>query len=207
MSVRALLAAGVCLLAGCGAGAPREADLAAAPAPAFLTIGPEGALGIAAGAPYSQEGLAALVAGKPGVAIVAEPVQVARRVFTGLRAESDGLELYQFWPSAKLDTLRAIHTESPAVIGPKGEVIGASTLRDAQEADVAFCKEATSTGARLLECATDPGAAFWRVYRMAPGTPLEGAAALGPQETPILVAMRWIAVDAAPAPQEAFAPL
>ena len=207
MSVRALIAGGAFFLAACGAREARQADPPPPPPPDFLTIGPGGALGIDASLPYTQQELSARISDKPGIIVAAESVQVARRVFTALRTESDGLELYQFWPSAKLDVLRAIHTESPAVIGPAGEVIGASTLRDAREEDVAFCRETMATGARLLECAPDPGAAFWRIYRLAPGGPSEGAAALGPQEAAVLVAMRWVAVGALPAPQESFSPL
>jgi hypothetical protein len=193
-------------MGGCGSDAPPAPQSAQSTPATLLSIGPDGALGITTPLPYRQDALAAAITAIPGVEVAAEPVQIALRVYTGFKAVGDGLEYFEFWPSADLLTLRAIHTESPAVVGPADDVIGSSTLRDAPQTDVAFCKETLTTGARLQECATDPAATFWRIYRLAPKASATGVEDLAANEKPLLVAMRWIAPGAAPAPQETFAP-
>lgn len=204
MRIQTLLILASFCIGGCQAAkAPLPEPAANVALSAPLSIGPDGALGLNASVPYAQ---ATFEDAAKRLQIVGETKQVAKKVFVGYDAVSDGVTLYEFWPSADLTMLRAIHTASPAVAGPQGEVIGASTLRDAPEAETAYCKESTNTGAILMECAPAPDSAFWRIYRAPPRLDQEGLAALQAHEAAVLVAMRWVAVEAAPAPQESFKP-
>jgi hypothetical protein len=171
--------------------APASAQSVLAPAVQPLTIGPGGAMGLTTAAPFTVEAVRAAFG---DLEAVAGQTVIDRRVTPVIQVRSDGLVLYEIYAAPGGRVVGRVTTRSPAVAGPRDEVIGATRQRDLPSDLVAACAIESISGERRQIC-PDPGdGRFVRVFRpqQALELPREGAARLeAVAGGDVLMEMQW----------------
>lgn len=187
----AILAAVLTMLGAC---APKAEPPPPAPAP--LTIGPEGAGGIKTALPFTQEAIAGAMAGLE--VIPAAAAIEGSRFPTYAVKDATGEVVFTALPRADGSGLMAVHTKSPKVSGPAGEKSWEASFGDIPPADAAYCADELYDGQPGFACATAPDARFWRVYLLLISDSAPEAATFATAEPSAragspLVEMRWVA--------------
>jgi len=173
------------------AGESRETAAMLAPIVQPLDIGPSGAMGLKAAGPFMVEAVRAAFG---GLETVAGQTAIDRRVVPIIQVRSDGLALYDIYAAPGGRMIGLVVTRSPAVAGPRNEVIGSTRQRDLPAALVTACTVETGSGEQRQVCPDPDEPRFVRVFRPQQDADVvgEGAGRLGALAGgDVLMEMRW----------------
>lgn len=174
--------------------APDQAQSAETPGEAQLTIGPDGAGGVAAALEMSAT---AVSAAAPGFRVTTREGALAGVTHAILTLDLDGETIFTVTPSPDGARVHAVVTRSTRVRGPDDEIVGRFRFEEARAEDVALCVAEYGAETPSFACAASAEAPFWRVFALpasyrGPGDPFE---AIDPtaRRRAQLIEMRWFA--------------
>lgn len=188
-------------LAACGPQQEKTGeDFPAAEAPNYETqIGPDGAAGISAALPMTED---AVRAAAPNYIVASATDQVEGDPFTAITLSAGDEEVFRIYPTADRGYVHSVSTRSSQARGPMQEIVGVTLFGVAPQEEVPFCLSELVEGSAGFACSTAPDGNFWRVYRLPEGYegPSDPFEMIDPDvlHDATLTEMRWVAPRAAP---------